>query len=173
MGTERKRKGETKSFIFLLSREMDFLLTTMNKQKDNPNPHTHDIRQNREARQNHKRSHTHDHHDHESHDHEHPHEDQQGQQRAHSHSHSHQQTKAVLNRISKAIGHLESIKRMIENGRDCSEVLIQIAAVKSAINNTGQIILKDHIEHCIVEAVEEQDYTAIEELNKAIVSFMK
>ena len=64
----------------------------------------------------------------------------------HGHHHSHAQTKAVLNRLSRAIGHLESIKRMVEDGRDCSEVLIQLSAVKSAINNTGKIILQDHIE---------------------------
>ena len=51
----------------------------------------------------------------------------------HVHHHSHAHTKAVLNRLSRAIGHMESIKRMIEDGRDCSEVLIQLSAVKSAI----------------------------------------
>ena len=89
------------------------------------------------------------------------------------HHHSHAQTKAVLNRLSRAIGHLESIKRMVEDGRDCSEVLIQLSAVKSAINNTGKIILQDHIEHCIVDAVEHGDREAIKELEKAIDRFMK
>ena len=78
----------------------------------------------------------------------------------HPHHHSHAQTKAVLNRLSRAIGHMESIKRMVEEGRDCSEVLIQLSAVKSAINNTGKIILQDHIEHCIVDAVEHGDRDA-------------
>lgn len=91
----------------------------------------------------------------------------------HSHGHTHSNTKAVLNRLSKAIGHLESIKKMVEEGRDCSEVLTQLAAVKSAINNTGNVILKDHISHCIVDAVREEDTEAIEELNKAIDRFMK
>ena len=85
----------------------------------------------------------------------------------HGHHHSHAQTKAVLNRLSRAIGHLESIKRMVEDGRDCSEVLIQLSAVKSAINNTGKIILQDHIEHCIVDAVEHGDKDAIKELERA------
>ena len=80
------------------------------------------------------------------------------------HHNSHEQTKAVLNRLSRAIGHLESIKRMVEDGRDCSEVLIQLSAVKSAINNTGKIILQDHIEHCIVDAVEHGDRDGIIEL---------
>ncbi|QNM07017.1 metal-sensing transcriptional repressor [Qiania dongpingensis] len=90
-----------------------------------------------------------------------------------NHGHTHTNTKAVLNRLSRAIGHLESIKRMVEEGRDCSEVLIQLSAVKSAINNTGKVILQDHIEHCIVDAVESGDHEALEELSKAIDRFVK
>ena len=104
----------------------------------------------------------HSHGDHEAHNHG-----------PHGHTHSHAHTKAVLNRLSRAIGHMESIRRMVEDGRDCSEVLIQLSAVKSAINNTGKIILQDHIEHCIVDAVENGDKEAIKELEKAIDRFMK
>ena len=92
---------------------------------------------------------------------------------AHTHTHTHQNTKAVLNRLSKLIGHLNAVKHMVEEGRDCSEVLIQLAAVRSAINSTCKIILKDHIDHCIVEAVETGDTNTIEELNKAIEILMK
>ena len=52
-------------------------------------------------------------------------------------------------------------------------LLIQLSAVKSAINNTGKIILQDHIEHCIVDAVEHGDKDAIKELERAIDRFMK
>lgn len=91
----------------------------------------------------------------------------------HEHKHSHQNTKAVLNRLSRAIGHLESVKRMVDDGKDCSEVLIQLSAVIAALNNTGKVILKDHMEHCIVDAVESGDKTEIENLNKAIDRFIK
>lgn len=97
----------------------------------------------------------------------------EGQPHSHSHAHTHEHTKAVLNRLSRAIGHLESIKKMVESGRDCSEVLIQLSAVKAAINNTGKVILHDHIQHCLVDAVETGDTEAIEELNKAIDRFIK
>lgn len=100
-----------------------------------------------------------------THEHSHSHK--------HEHEHSHTQTKAVINRLSRAIGHLESVKRMVEDGRDCSEVLIQLSAVKSAINNTGKIILKDHIEHCIVDAVKNDDKDAISRLEEAVDKFMK
>ena len=105
--------------------------------------------------------------------HEHDSTGAQGQGHSHSHTHTHTQTKAVLNRLSRAIGHLESIRRMVEDGRDCSEVLIQLSAVKAAINNTGKVILQDHIEHCIVDAIECGDKEALVELNKAIDRFMK
>lgn len=91
----------------------------------------------------------------------------------HHHVHSQEEKKAVLNRLSKAIGHLESVKRMVERDEDCSEVLIQLAAVRSAINNTGKLVLKNHINHCIVEAVEEHDQEAIDRLNQAIEKFVK
>ncbi len=91
----------------------------------------------------------------------------------HNHNHSHQHTKEVTNRLAKAIGHLQKVKQMVDDGEDCSDVLIQLAAVKSALNNTGKLILKDHLEHCIVHAVEEGDKNALEELNTAIDKFMK
>ncbi len=107
-------------------------------------------------------------------EHVHVHSQQDGSHpHSHAHTHTHTNTKAVLNRLSKAIGHLESIKRMIESGRDCSEVLIQLSAVKSAINNTGKVILQDHIQHCLVDAIASGDMEEIEELNKAIDRFIK
>ncbi len=89
------------------------------------------------------------------------------------HGHIHENTKAVLNRLARAIGHLESVKKMVEDGRDCSEVLIQLSAVRSAINNIGKVILQDHIQHCIVDAVEHDDAEAIANLCQAIDKFVK
>lgn len=88
-------------------------------------------------------------------------------------NHPHDQTKLILNRMSRAIGHMESIKKMIEEGRDCSEVLTQIAAVKSAVNNIGKVILQDHINHCIVDAVESGDRQQLDNLSAALEKFLK
>jgi len=89
------------------------------------------------------------------------------------HSHSHTETEKVIHRLSRAIGHLESIKKMVEEGRDCTEVLIQIAAVKSAVNNVGKLILQDHIQHCVVDAIESGDTQALQDLSAAIDQFVK
>ena len=101
------------------------------------------------------------------------HADENGTTHTHSHQHAHQQTKAVLNRISRAQGHLEAVRKMIERGEDCAEVLVQLSAVISALNGTGRAILKDHISHCIVDAVEAGDQEAIQSLNDAIDRFMR
>lgn len=85
----------------------------------------------------------------------------------------HHDTQEIIHRLSRAIGHLEAVRRMVEEERDCSEVLIQLAAVKSAINNTGKVILKDHINHCIVDAVETGEQKALDDLSTAIDRFIK
>lgn len=89
------------------------------------------------------------------------------------HPHVHTNKKAVIDRLSKAKGHLESVISMIDNDRDCAEVLVQIAAVRSAINNAGKVLLQDHISECVTEAVFHNDQQKIVELNKAIGQFIK
>ena len=91
----------------------------------------------------------------------------------HNHDHVHENQKAVVNRLARAIGHLEKVKRMVEEGYDCTEVLIQLAAVRSALDNTGKVILQDHMRHCMVDAVAAGDLDAVDELCQAIDKFMK
>ena len=109
-----------------------------------------------------------------SHEHEHCHEHEHiHEHHHHGHKHSHESKTAVINRLARAIGHLEKVKHMVENDIDCAEVLVQLAAVRGALNNTAKIILKDHIEHCVVHAVEEGDEAAIADLAAAIDKFIK
>ena len=92
---------------------------------------------------------------------------------AHSHGHVHENQKAVLNRLARAAGHLEKVRRMVEEGHDCSEVLVQLAAVRSALDNTGKVILKDHLRHCVVDAVAAGDHSAVDDLGVAVEKFME
>ena len=120
---------------------------------------------------NHEHEHMHEH-THE-HTHEHGHDHDHAHAHEHGHGHEHPHSQMVVNRLAKATGHLQSVKRMVENGRDCSEVLIQLSAVIAALNNAGKLILEDHIETCIVEAVQSNDQKPIEDLKKAIEQFVK
>ncbi len=91
----------------------------------------------------------------------------------HNHNHTHANTKAVSNRLAKAVGHLDSVKKMVDRGESCTDVLTQLIAVRSAINNAAKIIMVDHLNECIVDAAKNNDYEKIEEFEKIIKSFVK
>ena len=90
----------------------------------------------------------------------------------HGHYHSPEEKSKQLNRLSKAAGHLQHVKGMIENDEDCADVLIQLSAVISALHNLGKEIISEHITHCIAHAIEAGDSSAIEAFQKAIKKFL-
>lgn len=87
--------------------------------------------------------------------------------------HNHPQRKQIINRMARIVGHANAVKRMCEDGKECTDILIQIAAVRSALNNVGKLILEDHVNHCVYEAVENNDNEALEKLHDAIDKFVK
>lgn len=88
----------------------------------------------------------------------------------HGHAHKHQ----VVNRLSRIEGHIRAIKQMTVEGRDCPDILLQFAAVRKALDNAAKLLLKDHLENCVVNAVnlgnEEQ---VLLDLNKALDHYMR
>lgn len=90
----------------------------------------------------------------------------------HTHHHSPEHKKKMLNRLAKIIGHLQHVKQMIEDDDDCSQVLIQLSAVRSAITSMGKEIVNEHISHCIAHAVEDGDLTAIKDFQDAVQKFL-
>lgn len=64
-------------------------------------------------------------------------------------SHQHHQTKAVVDQLALTAGHITSIKRMVEEERPCADVLIQLAAVRAAIDRASRLVLEDHVESCL------------------------
>ena len=126
--------------------------------------------------------HEHDHeHDHEhirEHEHDHDREHVREHVREHDHTHhsyahfhSPEEKKRQLNRISRVIGHLQHVKKMIEADEDCADVLTQLSATRSAITGLGKEIMNEHITHCIAHALEDGDTAAVEEFQKAVERF--
>ena len=120
-----------------------------------------------------KHEHSHGEHDHV---HEHSHEGHEHEEHEHVHDHGHfhspEEKKKQINRLSKAIGHLNHVKTMIEDDEDCADVLMQLSAVNSALKSLGKEIINEHMSHCIVHALEDGDMTAVEEFQKAVQKFI-
>ena len=76
---------------------------------------------------------------------------------------SEESQKALQNRLNRMIGQLGGIKKMIDDNRYCGDILTQIAAVESALQNFGYIILKDHLDSCVTEKIKSGDDEIIDE----------
>ena len=90
----------------------------------------------------------------------------------HGHYHSPEEKKKQLNRLSKAIGHLQHVRVMMENDEDCADVLMQLSAVDSALRSLGKAIISEHMTHCIAHALEDGDTGAVEDFRKAVEKFI-
>jgi DNA-binding FrmR family transcriptional regulator len=69
-------------------------------------------------------------------------------------------------RLNRIIGQLNGIKSMIDDNRYCGDVLVQLAAVQSALKGVSTKVLQDHMETCVVERVQHGDVEVIDELMK-------
>jgi CsoR family transcriptional regulator, copper-sensing transcriptional repressor len=102
------------------------------------------------------------------HDHDHDHD-----RDPHPHVHSEASRKQILNRLSRLEGHIRGIKTMVQNDRPCPEVLVQMAAVRGALDRVSRIILDEHLTECIARAAKEGNIEMeIEELKAALDRFL-
>jgi DNA-binding FrmR family transcriptional regulator len=92
---------------------------------------------------------------------------------SHPHVHSDASLKQIVNRLSRVEGHIRGIKTMVSEGRPCPEVLMQIAAVRGAIDRVARLILDEHLTECIGRAAQAGNIeTEIEELKAALDRFL-
>lgn len=99
------------------------------------------------------------------HDHEHD--------SAHPHVHSEESVRRVINRLSRIEGHIRGIKTMVQSDRPCPDVLIQVAAVRGALDRVARMILDEHLSQCVSRAAQEGNIDAeIEELKAALDRFL-
>lgn len=79
----------------------------------------------------------------------------------------------IAKRLARIAGHANSLKRLWDEGRDCDDMLTQIAAVRAALDQVGKVMLEHHIEHCVTKAVEHGEAEeAIRDLKDALDRFV-
>lgn len=69
----------------------------------------------------------------------------------------------IKKRLAKAIGHLNAVHRMVDEKKYCIDILTQMKAVQSALDRTAELILKQHLDTCVVEAVRNDDSSRVME----------
>jgi DNA-binding FrmR family transcriptional regulator len=92
---------------------------------------------------------------------------------SHAHVHSDESLRKIVNRLSRIEGHIRGIKTMVQESRPCPDVLIQLAAVRGAVDRVSRAILDEHLSECIARAAQEGNIEAeIEELKGALDRFL-
>ncbi|MFP4694450.1 MAG: metal-sensing transcriptional repressor [Halothece sp.] len=93
--------------------------------------------------------------------------------KSHPHVHSEESLRRIINRLSRLEGHLRGVKTMVSESRPCPEVLMQIAAVRGALDRVARMILDEHLSECITRASKEGNIdTELEELKAALDRFL-
>ena len=91
----------------------------------------------------------------------------------HPHVHSEESLRRIANRLSRIEGHIRGINRMVQESKPCPDVLVQLAAVRGAIDRVSRLILDEHLTECVARAAKEGNIEAeIEGLKAALDRFL-
>src|SRR5688572_6151543 len=80
--------------------------------------------------------------------------------------------KGITTRLRRIEGQVQGIQRMLDSGRECEEVLTQIMAVRSSLDQVGLLLMESHIERCILQSLP-SDSPVTKELNDALKSWAR
>ena len=106
-------------------------------------------------------------------DHEHTDHAHETGESAHSHVHSEESLRRIVNRLSRIEGHVRGIKTMVQQSSPCPDVLLQIAAVRGALDRVARIVLDEHLTECIGRAAQEGNIDVeIKQLKAALDRFL-
>ncbi len=86
----------------------------------------------------------------------------------------HKHRKSIVNRLARIEGHVRSVKEMAIDDRDCNDLLIQMSAIRSALDKCGKLIIQDHLEGCVVNAIKSGDeQKALQEMKESLNKFIR
>ena len=83
---------------------------------------------------------------------------------------------AVLRRLNKIEGQVRGLRRMVESDTYCIDILTQVSATTKALESTALMLLAEHLNHCVADAVAqggELAQTKLDEANAAIVRLVR
>jgi len=78
----------------------------------------------------------------------------------------------ALARLRRIEGQIRGLQRMVEDERYCGDVLVQVASVHEALRGVGKLLMRNHLRHCITEALAEGDEHSREEAHQEVLDLM-
>lgn len=79
----------------------------------------------------------------------------------------------LIKRLKRIEGQVKGLQRMLEGEKSCTEILIQVAAVRAAINKVGTLIFQEHSRSCLAQACNEENNESLESLIAVLNRFVK
>lgn len=86
---------------------------------------------------------------------------------------SEKEYKDLLNRLSRIEGQVRGIRKMVENSAYCPDILIQVSAVKAALNSFNKVLLANHIRTCVADDIRAGKDETVDELVATLQKLMK
>jgi DNA-binding FrmR family transcriptional regulator len=85
-----------------------------------------------------------------------------------------QQTRAdLIKRLKRIEGQVKGLQRMLQEEKCCADILVQVAAVRAAINKVGVLIFEEHSRSCLQDALKNEDQQALENMIEVLNRFIK
>ncbi len=81
--------------------------------------------------------------------------------------------KALVNRLSRIEGQIRGIKGMLENEAYCTDIIVQVAAVNSALSSFNKVLLANHINSCVLNDIKQGKQESVDELVTLLEKLMK
>ena len=75
-----------------------------------------------------------------------------------------EEKKRIIKRLSMVEGQIRGIKQMIENERDCNDIVIQLSAINNGLKSLGNSMIENHMKTCMVEEIQKGNVDIIENM---------
>ena len=86
---------------------------------------------------------------------------------------SEKEYKDLMNRLSRIEGQVRGVRRMVEEGAYCPDILIQVSAVNAALNSFNKVLLANHIRTCVADDIRDGKDETIDELVTTLQKLMR
>jgi DNA-binding FrmR family transcriptional regulator len=89
-------------------------------------------------------------------------------------AHQHHDVRKLCQRVNRIEGQLGGIRKMLENDTPCDEIIVQLNSARAALQKISQIVLEDHLDYCVIEALRDRDHEPqIDSMKRALSQYTK